>query len=93
MNTEQFIKTLSARTGYTEAACEKMVKAYGEVILETITEAKEKVAVARFGIFEPKLSKAKDVKSPMTKDTIHVPEKNGIRFKLSTHAKNLLNPA
>lgn len=71
----------------TKKAAAEAVNAVFEVIAETLSDG-EKIAISGFGSFEPRMRKARTAKSPVTGESIEVPETMAPAFRASKLLKN-----
>jgi len=72
MNRQQLIEQLTRRTDALEFATQDFLKAFEEIVTETLKEGEE-VWLPGFGKFFIREREARDVKNPQTGEQMHVP--------------------
>jgi DNA-binding protein HU-beta len=86
MHKRQFIDAVHAKVGGTREAAAQAVDAFFDTVLDTVARG-EKVTLTGFGSWERVTRPARDVRSPATGETIHVPATNVPKFKAGTDFK------
>lgn len=89
METKQFIKELSSRTGRSLTEIENLVDGLSSVIMERCAEM-DSIAIPGFGTFEPKKRGERVKVNPSTGKRILLPPKITLNFKMSAVMKQKL---
>ena len=82
MKKEQYLESISKKTGITKANCEKVIDCYIEELKKSISE-KDHVNITNFGVFNKTLIKPKVMFSPADGSTLKVNEYYRIGFTCS----------
>lgn len=89
MNNKDFINELSARTGYSAAETQRMVK----TVIDSAAERLQKgdvLAVPNFGAFEVKKKMERIMVNPATQQRMLVPPKLVLGFKAVPRLKDMI---
>lgn len=89
MNKKEFVNELATRLKSTKKDAEKVLEAVLETIKETVTT--EDVKFAGFGIFTTIVKSERQARNPKTGETITVPTKKAVKFKVGKEFKELVN--
>lgn len=81
MTKKEFVAALAAKTEMTQKDTEKMVKAFLEVVEETLVSGNE-VRFIGFGTWETRKREARKLKNPQTGKDMKVPAKRVVKFKV-----------
>lgn len=91
MGKTELINNIAKKMDITKAEAEKFVNAYMESIKEALLN-EEEVKLVGFGTFSVQEKAATTARNPKNpKETIEVPAKKVVKFKLSKKIKDLLN--
>lgn len=82
MNKNDIINTVAKKTLTTKQAKE-IVDYIFEIIKDELINNSNKVVISNFGTFEPKITKNRIGRNPKTGETVEIPSKKTIKFKLS----------
>lgn len=77
---KDIVKTVAERNGMTTGDAAKIVQTFLDQVIETLSEG-QRIEFREFGIFEPKIRKARIGRNPKTGETVKVPEKAVVSFK------------
>jgi len=77
---KDIVKSVAERNGMTTGEAARIVQAFLDQIIETLA-AGERIEFREFGIFEPKIRKARIGRNPKTGETVKVPKKAVVTFK------------
>ncbi len=90
MNKTELISAIADKTGFSKKDSEKALKAYEEVITETLANG-DKVQSVGFGTFEVSHRAARVGRNPRTKEKMDIPASNSVRFKVGKSLKDSVN--
>ena len=90
MTKNELVERIYMSYEVTKKDAEALVNAVFEEIGKALAEG-EKVTISKFGSFEVRDVKEKDVRNPRTKEQIHVPASKKPAFKPSKTLKALIN--
>ena len=88
MNKAQLVETVAAKTA-TKKEAQEMVETIWDAIKSSLKK-QEDVAISGFGTFKVKQTKARTGRNPKTGETIQIPAKKKIAFRVSKELKSLL---
>ena len=88
MNKGDLTKAVAEGTGLSQADAGRAVDAVFDTISESI-KGRESVAIAGFGTFVAKTSKARKGRNPSTGEEIDIPEKTSAAFKPASALKGI----
>ena len=89
MTKADIVATVSAQTGLTKAAGERVFNAFLAEISDSLLKD-GKVTLTGFGAFVIESRKARKGRNPRTGETIRIPEARVIRFRTGKHLKAAL---
>ena len=90
MNKEEFINKIIAKTNATKKATEEFVKAYSEVLTESLAKG-EGLTLVGFGTYKVSTTKARKGINPQTKKEINIPASKRISFSAGKTLKEKVN--
>ncbi|MFV0439876.1 MAG: HU family DNA-binding protein [Lachnospirales bacterium] len=90
MNKTELIAAVAEKTGFSKKDSEKALKAYEEVIKETLASG-EKIQSVGFGTFEVSERAARVGRNPRTKEKMDIPASKSVRFKVGKALKDAVN--
>ena len=90
MNMSQLIEELSERTGYHPHDTDRVVRIFFDSIKNAIAQ-KDKVEIRGFGTYKITKRKARTGRNPKNSETIQIPERKKIKWKMSKILYNRLN--
>ncbi len=82
MNKNDIINTVAKKT-LTAKQAKEIVDYIFEIIKDELINNSNKVVISSFGTFEPKITKSRIGRNPKTGETVEIPSKKTIKFKLS----------
>jgi integration host factor subunit beta len=77
---KDIVKTVADRNGMTTGDAAEIVQKFLDQIIKTLSEG-HRIEFREFGIFEPKVRKARIGRNPKTGEVVNVPEKVVVSFK------------
>jgi nucleoid DNA-binding protein len=77
---KDIVKTVADRNGMTTGDAAAIVQKFLDQIIKTLSEG-HRIEFREFGIFEPKVRKARIGRNPKTGEVVNVPEKVVVSFK------------
>lgn len=89
MDTKQFIRQLSERTGRSAQEVETLIDGLSEIIKDRCSNM-DSIAIPGFGTFEPRKRVERVNVHPTTGKKILIPPKISLSFKMSAVLKNKL---
>lgn len=89
MDTKQFIRQLSERTGRSAQEVETLIDGLSEIIKDRCSKM-DSIAIPGFGTFEPRKRVERVNVHPTTGKKILIPPKISLSFKMSAVLKNKL---
>lgn len=92
MNRSQAIASAAKRCRLTQEQVETAVSNFLEVCTEALVQG-EKVAIRRFGNFEPRLRRAMTKPNPKTGEMMEIPQRMSVAFLPSDTLKDRINEA
>ena len=91
MGKAELISALAVKMNITKTEAERFINTYSETIKEALLNG-EDVKIVGFGTFTTQEKAATTVRNPRNpKETIEVPAKKVVKFKLSKKLKDLFN--
>ncbi len=90
MNKTELIAAIAEKTGFSKKDSERALKAYEEVITETLASG-DKVQSVGFGTFEVSQRAARIGRNPRTKEKMEIPASKSVRFKVGKSLKDSVN--
>lgn len=87
INKTELISAISEKSGLSKKAVGAMLDAYIDTVKETVA-AGNSVSLTGFGVFECKTRKARTAHSPVSGETIQVPERKAVVFRPGKHLKD-----
>ncbi len=90
MNKTELISALADKTGLSKKDSEKALKAYEEIIAETLAGG-DKVQSVGFGTFEVSHRAARMGRNPRTKEQMEIPASKSVKFKVGKSLKDAVN--
>lgn len=87
INRTELISAISEKSGATKKSAGEMLDAFMDTVKETVA-AGNSVSLTGFGVFECKTRKARTAHSPVTGETIQVPERKAVAFRPGKHLKD-----
>ncbi len=90
MNKKEFVAAIAEQTGLSNAKAAEAVKAFTDVVTETMKKG-DKVQLVGFGTFEATKRPAREGINPATKEKITIPAANVPKFKAGKPLKDALN--
>ena len=90
MNMSELVEKVAKKNSMKKADAKVFVDNTFDIIADTLIGGDE-VTVYQFGTFKPVVKAARVCNNPLTGGKIDVPEKQSIRFKLSSSMKRALN--
>ncbi len=88
MNKAGLVETVAAKTA-TKKEAQEIVDTIWDTIKSTLKK-QEDVAISGFGTFKVKQTKARMGRNPKTGETIQIPAKKKVAFRVSKELKSLL---
>ena len=88
MNKAQLVETVAAKTT-TKKEAQEIVEMIWDTIKGSLKK-QEDVAISGFGTFKVKQTKARMGRNPKTGETIQIPAKKKVAFRVSKELKTLL---
>ena len=88
MNKAQLVETIAAKTA-TKKEAQEIVDTVWDTIKSSLKK-QEAVAISGFGTFKVKQTKARMGRNPKTGETIQIPAKKKVAFRVSKELKSLL---
>ena len=88
MNKAQLVETVAAKTS-TKKEAQEIVETIWNAIKSSLKK-EEDVAISGFGTFKVKQTKARMGRNPKTGETIKIPAKKKVAFRVSKELKSLL---
>ena len=88
MNKAGLIETVAAKTA-TKKEAQEIVETIWDTIKSSLKK-EEDVAISGFGTFKVKQTKARMGRNPKTGETIQIPAKKKVAFRVSKELKSLL---
>lgn len=82
MNKKELIAEVAQRIDFTKKDTEDVVNTLLDTIVETL-EGGDKVVISGFGTFEVKKREPRRITNPQTGETMNIPEKKVVSFKLA----------
>lgn len=82
MNKAGLVKSISKKSGLTNAQSTSALDAVMETIIETLSTGEE-VGLKGFGVFKAQVRAARVGRNPKTGEVVNIPEKNVGKFKFS----------
>lgn len=77
---KDIVKTVADRNGMTAGDAARIVQTFLDEVIDTLSDG-QRIEFREFGIFEPKIRKARVGRNPKTGDSVAVPEKAVVAFK------------
>ena len=90
MNKNQFIEAMVAKTGDTKKNTEATLKAFIEVVGETLKKG-DKIQLVGFGTFQTRKRAARKGRNPKTREEMAIPASTAPAFKAGKALKELVN--
>lgn len=90
MNKQELIKEISAKVELTQIDTEKVLKAFTEVVTDTLISG-EKVQLVGFGTFEVVDRAAREGRNPQSGESMHIPASKSPKFKAGKSLKDSVN--
>ena len=90
MNKTELVEAIAKETGLTQAASEKAVKAFTDVVSKELKK-KGKVQLVGFGTFETSKRAARTGKNPQTGAALKIPAATVPKFKPGKALKDAIN--
>lgn len=90
MSKTELVAAIAEKTGLTKKDSEAAVNAFIGTVTEQLKKG-EKVQLIGFGTFEVSERAEHDAINPATKEKIHVPKKNAVRFSAGKALKAAVN--
>ncbi len=91
MTKTELVMLLADRTKLTQKNVIEVLDGFRDIVIETLSEDDEKVAISGFGTFEVRLRPARKGKNPRTGEEIVIPEQKSVGFLPSKAMKDALN--
>ena len=91
MTKTELVMLLADRTKLTQKNVIEVLDGFRDIVIETLSEDDEKVAISGFGTFEVRLRPARKGKNPRTGEEIAIPEQKSVGFLPSKAMKDALN--
>lgn len=88
MNKAQLVETIAEKTA-TKKEAQEIVDTVWSAIKDSLKK-EEDVAISGFGTFKVKQTKARTGRNPKTGETIQIPAKKKVAFRVSKELKSLL---
>lgn len=83
MNSVEFVKIFSKKTGLTITKTKEIVDSFLDLIVSEVFNKKDKITFLNFGTFEVVETKRKKGRNPQTGYSIDIPAKEQFRLKVS----------
>lgn len=80
MNSVELVKAMAEKTGLSQVDCKKALKAFMQVVGETLPK-EEKVILVGFGTFSVMERSARNGRNPQTGQLVQIPAKKVVKFK------------
>lgn len=90
MKTNDFLESISAKSGLSKNNVKACMDAFEETIIETIKK-NESVTLFGFGCFEPRSRKERIGRSPKNQTAITIPAQKSVGFKVGKVLKKAVN--
>lgn len=87
MTTTEMYAAIAEKAGVSKKEVKTVLEAFNEKIIEVL-KSEKKVKLPGLGIFVIKLRKARTGRNPKTGETIQIPEKKVVKFRVSKEVKN-----
>lgn len=86
MTKKELISKIAQDLGYTKKDTENIVNCFLETIINTLEDG-EKVMLSGFGTFDVKTRDARKIPNPQTGETMEIPSKKVVSFKVAKAIK------
>ncbi|MFV0520235.1 MAG: HU family DNA-binding protein [Lachnospirales bacterium] len=90
MNKTELVAAIAEKTGFSKKDSEKALKAYEEVVTETLAKG-GKIQSVGFGTFEVTERVARVGRNPRTKEKMDIPASKSVKFRVGKALKNSVN--
>ena len=90
MNKTELVSAMSEKSGLSKKDCEAAVKAFTDTVAESLKK-NDPVQLIGFGTFDISKKAARDGKTPLTGETLHIAASNAPKFKAGASLKKALN--
>lgn len=90
MNRTEFVAHIASTQNITKGEAEKVVASFIDGV-KTAVAAGASVQLVGFGAFEVKAQEAREGRNPLNGQTIQIPAKNVVKFKVGEGLKNAAN--
>ncbi len=82
VNKKELIAEVAQTLSYTKKDTEDVINCFIDTIVATL-EKGEKVVISGFGTFDVKKREARKIPNPQTGETMNIPEKKVVSFKIA----------
>lgn len=88
MNKNDIINAMAEKAGLSKNDAKKALDAFMDAVQEGLTKG-EKISLVGFGTFEVANREARTAKNPRTGETINVPARKVVKFKVGSQLGNI----